>query len=41
MVQVFLGLFGHESAYFGLLHGLNAFILLGSAMLRRAVGTDG
>ncbi len=31
MVQVFLGLFGHESAYIGALHGLNAFILFGSA----------
>jgi hypothetical protein len=32
VVQVFLGLSSHESAYFGLLHGLNAFILLGSAI---------
>jgi hypothetical protein len=31
VVQVFLGVFGHESAYIGALHGLNAFILLGSA----------
>jgi hypothetical protein len=31
IVQVFLGIFGHESAYSGLLHGLNAFILMGSA----------
>jgi len=31
VVQVFLGVFGHESAYIGMLHGLNAFILLGSA----------
>jgi hypothetical protein len=31
VVQVFLGLFGHEVAYIGLLHGLNAFILMGSA----------
>ena len=32
VVQVFLGIFGHESAYVGALHGLNAFILFGSAM---------
>ena len=32
VVQVFLGLFSHESAYFGLVHGLNAFLLLGSAI---------
>jgi hypothetical protein len=32
VVQVFLGIFGHESAYIGALHGLNAFILFGSAM---------
>ena len=31
VVQVLLGVFGHESAYIGMLHGLNAFILLGSA----------
>ncbi len=31
VVQVFLGIFGHESAYIGALHGLNAFILMGSA----------
>ena len=31
VVQVLLGVFGHESAYIGALHGLNAFILLGSA----------
>jgi hypothetical protein len=31
VVQVFLGIFGHESAYVGMLHGLNAFILLASA----------
>jgi hypothetical protein len=31
VLQVLLGLFGHESAYVGLLHGLNAFVLLGSA----------
>ena len=30
VVQVLLGIFGHESAYIGALHGLNAFILLGS-----------
>ena len=32
VVQVFLGIFGHESAYIGMLHGLNAFILFGSAV---------
>ena len=32
VVQIFLGIFGHESAYVGALHGLNAFILFGSAM---------
>jgi hypothetical protein len=31
VLQVFLGIFGHESAYVGMLHGLNAFIVLGSA----------
>jgi hypothetical protein len=31
VLQVFLGIFGHESAYMGMLHGLNAFVLLGSA----------
>ncbi len=31
VVQVMLGIFGHESAYVGALHGLNAFVLLGSA----------
>jgi hypothetical protein len=31
VVQVLLGIFGHESAYIGALHGLNAFILMGSA----------
>jgi len=32
VLQVFLGIFGHESAYIGMLHGLNAFVLLGSAI---------
>jgi hypothetical protein len=31
VLQVFLGIFGHESAYVGMLHGLNAFVLLGAA----------
>ena len=31
VTQVFLGLFGHEVAYIGALHGLNAFLLMGSA----------
>ena len=30
-LQIFLGIFGHEVAYIGALHGLNAFILMGSA----------
>jgi uncharacterized membrane protein len=44
VVQVLLGLFGHESAYIGALHGLNAFILFGSAVyaarLARTAGVD-
>jgi len=32
VVQVFLGIFGHDAPYLGWLHGLNAFILFGSAM---------
>jgi hypothetical protein len=44
VLQVFLGLFGHESAYIGMLHGLNAFILLGSAgnaaRLAKAAGAE-
>jgi len=31
VVQVFAGILGHESPYIGLIHGLNAFILLASA----------
>jgi hypothetical protein len=31
VVQVFLGIFGHETPYSGMLHGLNAFLLLASA----------
>jgi hypothetical protein len=31
VLQVFLGIFGHESAYVGALHGLNAFLLLAAA----------
>ncbi len=38
VVQVFLGLFGHESAYVGALHGLNAFILFGSASYAARLG---
>ncbi|HET6625507.1 MAG TPA: hypothetical protein VFG63_03890 [Nocardioidaceae bacterium] len=32
VIQVGLGIFGHENAFFGLLHGVNALILLGLAM---------
>ena len=44
VVQVLLGIFGHESAYIAALHGLNAFILFGSAVyaarLARTAGVD-
>ena len=44
VVQVLLGVFGHESAYIGALHGLNAFILFGSAVyaarLARTAGVE-
>lgn len=33
LVQVLLGLFGHEHAVFGLLHGVNALLLFGAALL--------
>lgn len=33
VVQVTLGLFGHESAYFGLLHGLNALVVFSLALM--------
>jgi hypothetical protein len=33
IVQVLAGIFAHETRYLGLLHGLNAFILFGSAMM--------
>ncbi|MBF4766344.1 hypothetical protein ISU10_01025 [Nocardioides agariphilus] len=32
VVQVTAGLLGHDAPYIGLIHGLNAFILFGSAM---------
>ena len=32
VLQVFLGLFGHETPYAGLLHGLNALILFSVAL---------
>jgi hypothetical protein len=32
VLQVALGLYGHEVAISGLLHGVNAFLLLGSAL---------
>ncbi len=31
-LQITLGLMGHENAYFGMLHGINAFLLFGAAM---------
>jgi hypothetical protein len=31
-LQVFLGIFGHETAYSGLLHGLNALVLFSVAL---------
>lgn len=31
-LQITLGLSGHSNAYFGMLHGINAFLLLGSAL---------
>lgn len=33
VLQVALGLFGHENAIFGALHGLNAMILFGAAIM--------
>ena len=33
VLQVLLGLFGHESAYIGLLHGLNALAVFGSSVM--------
>ena len=33
VLQVALGLFGHEAAIFGALHGLNALILFGTALM--------
>jgi hypothetical protein len=32
VLQVTLGLFGHENAYFGMLHGINALILFTAAL---------
>jgi hypothetical protein len=32
VLQVFLGIFGHETAYSGLLHGLNALVLFSAAL---------
>ena len=47
VVQVALGLFGHETPYSGALHGVNALVLFSVAAFtahragaRRAVGTD-
>ena len=31
VVQVFAGILGHDAPYIGMIHGLNAFILAGSA----------
>ena len=33
VVQVLLGLFGHENAIFGLLHGINALVLFSLALV--------
>ncbi|MDA1358299.1 hypothetical protein O1R50_01630 [Glycomyces luteolus] len=33
IVQIFLGIFGHEAAIFGLLHGLVAFAVYGTAFM--------
>lgn len=33
VVQVSLGIFGHENAIFGLLHGVNALLLFSTALL--------
>lgn len=32
VLQVFAGIFSHESPYMGLVHGLNAFLLFGAAV---------
>jgi hypothetical protein len=32
VLQVLLGVFGHESPYLGLLHGVNALAVLGTAI---------
>jgi len=32
-LQIFFGLWGHEAAIFGLLHGLNAFAIYGAAFM--------
>ncbi len=32
-LQIFLGLWGHEAAIFGLLHGLNAFAIYGASFM--------
>ncbi|RRR98634.1 hypothetical protein [Glycomyces terrestris] len=31
-LQIFLGIFGHEAAFFGMLHGLNALVLFSVAV---------
>jgi heme A synthase len=33
ILQVALGLFGHENAIFGMLHGINALVLFGTAVM--------
>ena len=40
VLQVALGIFGHETPYAGLLHGLNALILFAVALHGRAQGRD-
>ena len=40
VLQVALGLFGHEAAIFGGLHGLNALILFGTAVMAGVKARD-
>jgi hypothetical protein len=41
VLQVFLGLLGHSTPYGGLLHGANAFLLLGTAVYAGQRATKG
>ena len=38
-LQITLGIFGHETPYSGLLHGINAFVLLGAAVYAGRLAT--